>query len=160
MMKRILVSTAILSLLIFGKSFAQQAEPKSEIHKFDPGRNPFEDVNAAVKEAQSSSKRIILDVGGEWCIWCHRLDKFINENEEIKKTMDDNFIVVKVNVSKENKNEKFLAQFPAIPGYPHLFVLEKDGKLLHSQDTGKLEKDKSYDVGLLMAFLKKWSVNN
>ena len=123
---------------------------------FNPSRNPFDDLNAAVDSAVESNKRIILDVGGEWCIWCHRIDAFMHNTEEIKTLLAENFIIVKINFSKENKNEKFLSQYPAIEGYPHFFVLESDGKLLHSQNTGDLEKDKDYDKDKFLNFLNKW----
>ena len=63
---------------------------------------------------------------------------------------------LKINFSKENKNETFLSQYPAIEGYPHFFVLDKDGNLLHSQNTGDLEKDKDYDKEKFIEFLNKW----
>jgi thiol:disulfide interchange protein len=125
--------------------------------KFDATANPFADLNKVMTEAKKLNKRILLDVGGEWCIWCHRIDQFIDQHEEINKFLHQNFVVLKINYSKENKNEKFLAQYPKISGFPHFFVLAKNGKLLHSQDTGKLEKDKSYDEEKMMNFLKEWA---
>ena len=74
------------------------------------------------------------------------LDRFLDANAEAGALRDRHFVWVKVNWSKENKNEAFLARYPAIKGYPHLFVLDADGKLLHSQDTGDLESGKSYDL--------------
>jgi hypothetical protein len=64
---------------------------------------------------------------------------------------------VKVNWSKENKNEKVLSAYPVIPGYPHLFVLGSDGTLVHSQDTSELEQGKGHDPGKVMAFLRLWA---
>jgi hypothetical protein len=66
-------------------------------------------------------------------------------------------VTVKINFSKENENEKFLSKYPKIPGYPHLFVLEKDGKLLHSQFTADLEEGQSYYLQKFTDFLKKWT---
>jgi len=125
--------------------------------KFDPSRNPAEDLQAAVKTAKESNKKILLDVGGEWCIWCRKLDKFFQDNTDINKFLKENYIVVKVNYSPENKNEKFLSKYPKVAGYPHLFVLDKNGKLLHSQNTGDLEAGKGHDRDKVMAFLKKWA---
>jgi len=155
-MKRInyaFVLLLISSVLLF----AQDGKAKNRT-KFDPERNPFEDLEKAIEAARNENKRILLDVGGEWCIWCHRLDAFIENNEELNKYLQDNFIVVKVNYSEENRNEEFLKQYPKIPGFPHIFILDKNGKFLHSQDTGKLEKDKSYDLDKIMNFLKNWTV--
>ena len=126
--------------------------------KFDPKRDPEKDLAEAVKIAKKQNKRIILDVGGEWCSWCHKLDKFFATNVEAGKILKDKYVVVKVNFSPENKNEKFLAKYPKINGYPHLFVLEKDGKLLHSQDTGLLETGPEHDAAKVIPFLKKWAL--
>ena len=143
----------ILFLITSSTVFAQKIDSTL---MFDPARNPFEDLKVAVSTATESNKRIILDVGGEWCIWCHRIDAFMQNTEEIKSLLAENFIIVKINFSKENKNEKFLFQYPAIEGYPHFFVLDSDGKLLHSQNTGDLEKDKDYDKEKFLDFLNKW----
>jgi thioredoxin-related protein len=158
-MKKIFFIALLFVVSVGGSAFAQQDAEKTT-HKFDPKRDPFADVKTAVGEASKDHKRILLDVGGEWCIWCHRLDKFIEDNSEIKTYLDENFVVLKVNVSEENKNEKFLAQFPKVPGYPHFFVLDTDGKFLHSQGTGELEKDKSYSAELILSFLKEWAPKN
>ena len=48
-------------------------------------------------------------------------------------------------------------QDPRINGYPHLFVLDQDGKLLQSQDTSPLESGSSYDLARMTEFLSKWA---
>jgi thioredoxin-related protein len=125
--------------------------------KFDPKRDPAKDVAAAVAQARQEHKRILLDVGGEWCIWCHRLDDFIEKEQALHQYLAAHYVVVKVNFSEENKNQEFLKGFPAIDGYPHYFVLDQDGHLLHSQSTGDFEAGKGYDPAKLEAFLRKWS---
>lgn len=148
----------MLFLISISLTFAQSNVDGKSREKFDPNRDPLMDLKNAQVEAKKVNKRIILDVGGEWCIWCHRLDSFIESSEEIKNYLHKNFIVVKVNYSEENKNEKFLSRFSKIEGYPHLFVLNNKGKELHSQNTGLLEKEKSYDADKIMKFLEKWSL--
>lgn len=135
------------------------AQATDSLLKFDPSRNPFDDLKVAIKQAEQLNKNIMLDVGGEWCIWCHRIDAFMHNNKEIKNLLDENYIVVKINFSKENKNEEFLSQYPKIEGYPHFFVLDSTGKLLHSQNTGDLEEGKDYDKAKFVEFLKKWKTN-
>lgn len=126
--------------------------------KFDPSRNPAKDLKAAIKEAKKQGKNILLDVGGEWCIWCHRLDKLFEDNKDLADFEHENFIVMKVNYSKENKNEKFLNAYPKVEGYPHLFVLDSNGKLLRSQNTGDLENGQGgHDKDKVMSFLKDWA---
>ena len=139
---------------------AAQSDSVFEAHriKFDPSRDPASDVQTAIVTATKEKKRILLDVGGEWCSWCHRLDKFLHEQEDLHTFLSEHYVVVKVNYSKDNKNEKFLSQYPAIDGYPHFFVLESDGKFLLSQSTGDFESGKGYDHDRMLKFLKKWAL--
>jgi len=154
--KNKLILIYVFVALLTGNVFSQSNNENSR-KKFDPAADPFEDLKTVIAEAQKVNKRIILDVGGEWCSWCHRVDEFIEQSAEIKNYMNEKYIVLKVNYSEENKNEKFLSQYPKIDGYPHFFVLSKKGKFLHSQNTGKLEKEKSYDLEKFMKFLRKWA---
>jgi len=155
----ILLSVA-LAMVSF-ESCAQEKEssavPYRPITKFDPSRDAAQDMRDAVAEAERSGRRVLLDVGGEWCVWCHKLDAFFRENEDLEVYLHKNYVVVKVNDSPENKNEKVLSQFPHIKGYPHLFVLDENGKLLHSQDTGELESGDHHDFEKILAFLRTWA---
>jgi thiol:disulfide interchange protein len=124
---------------------------------YDPARNPERDLGDAIIQASWSGKRILIEVGGDWCIWCHRLEAFVAKDRALVRLRDSNFIVVKVNHSPENTNEVFLSNYPKIPGFPHIFVLSPDGKLLCSQRTSELEHGESYDRQRVAAFLKKWA---
>lgn len=156
----------ILSVNVYAQSKALDALKDSnkvyenERAKFDPKTNPEKDLQKAIKTAGSLNKRILLDVGGEWCIWCHRVDYFFLKNKDILNLLDDNFIVLKVNYSEDNKNEKFLSKYPKVAGYPHFFILDKDGKILHSQNTGDLEQGKGYSREKMLNFLNEWKIKS
>lgn len=125
---------------------------------YDPKRDAEVDVKEAIGEAARTGKRVMVEVGGEWCIWCHRLEEFFTAHPELIKTRDANFVVVKVNFSEENENKGLLDQYPKVAGYPHIFILGPDGSVLKSQDTGELEDGKkSYTLEKVAAFLKAWS---
>ncbi len=154
---------AAMVVAFIGSNFSlpqvkEQTKGDAGTEKFDPSRNPEKDLLAAEARAAKSNQRILLDVGGEWCSWCHKLDKFFETNHDVADFLHKNFVVVKINYSKENKNEEFLSRFPQIKGYPHLFVLDQKGKLLHSQDTGLLESGDHHDHDKVFEFLKKWAV--
>ena len=125
--------------------------------KFEPTRDAARDVATAVAAAKAQGKRVLVDVGGEWCAWCHILDRFVAANPDVLAVRDANYVWVKVNWSKENKNEAFLSRWPAVKGYPHFFVLDGEGKLVQSQDTGVLESGRDYDKAKFLAFLTKWA---
>lgn len=148
----------IICITLFALSCdGQNASNYQLVEKFDPQRNASQDLKLAITEAKMSNRNILLDVGGEWCIWCHKLDKFFDENPDLKEFLHKNFVVLKINYSPENKNEEFLASYPKIPGYPHFFVLDENGKFLHSQGTGELEEDDHHDKEKVFKFLKQWT---
>ncbi len=168
-MKNLLVVLALVVLAginAFGQDAATiagrkpAAKPTDDTfarEKFDPKRDPKLDLAAAVAAASKSRKRIVLDVGGEWCGWCVYMDRFFVQNAELGRFRDENFVWVKVNFSEENENPLFLAAYPAATGYPHLYVLDEIGKLLQSQDTSPLEAGKGYDLAKFTEFLKTWA---
>ena len=125
--------------------------------EFDPARDPAQDLDVALRIARAAGRRVILDVGGEWSSWCRALDRFFTANADLKHYRDTRYVWLKVNWSKENRNEAFLRRFPAIKDYPHLFVLDGGGRLLHSQDAEALETTKDYDPAAVRAFLVKWA---
>jgi thiol:disulfide interchange protein len=131
------------------------AQPLPEM--FDPKRDPAADLAVALEMAKAGGKRVIVDVGGEWCSWCHILDRFFADNAEIDALRRSRYVWLKVNWSRENENRAFLARWPKVAGYPHLFVLDADGKLVHSQDTGVLERGKGYDEAKMRAFLTRYA---
>jgi len=160
-MKHRILAALVLAALAVCMIQAQTKEtPKNEAdqrEKFDPKRDSEKDLKDAVALATKTDKRILLDVGGEWCSWCHKLDKFFQDNKDVSEFLHANYVVLKINFSKENKNEKFLSKYPQIEGYPHLFVLDSKGKLLHSQETGALESGDHHDHDKVFNFLKKWA---
>lgn len=139
-----------------GSPHATQLSP-FVIGAFDPARDARKDLQDAVALAGRSGRRVLMDVGGEWCVWCRRLDTLWATDSALRAYRDSNYVTLKVNWSPENKNVALLSNYPRIPGYPHIFILEKDGTLLRSQDTGELEKGKGHDPEKVLAFLKTWA---
>src|SRR2546430_3653606 len=51
-----------------------------------------------------SSDLIFVEVGGEWCTWCHILDRFFHEHPNLEALRDKNYVPMKVSMSQENPN--------------------------------------------------------
>ena len=154
-----------LAVLAFGFAYAQGGEVTAGTGQklnmsekiFDPTRDTAKDISDAITLATKQNKHILLDVGGNWCSWCHKLDTLFKTDAEVGKLLKK-YVVVKVNFSPDNENKAVLANYPKIEtGYPHIFVLDKSGKLIQDQDTGKLESGDHHDPAKVIEFLKKWS---
>jgi len=83
----------LVFLLIRASSYPQAArsseiKPEPEpacvpIHKFDSKRDAAADIQAGVAEAHRTGKRVIVDVGGDWCQYCHQLDQLFQEHPDL-----------------------------------------------------------------------------
>ncbi|MEJ5991223.1 thioredoxin family protein [Ramlibacter sp. PS3R-8] len=122
--------------------------------KFDPRRDAAADVARAVAQAGEQGKHVIVDVGGEWCAWCHILHRFIARTVEVRAAIEADYVWVKVNWSPANKNEQLLSAWPKVAGYPHLFVLDRSGRVIRSQPSVELESGTDYDVAKVLAFVR------
>lgn len=113
------------------------------------------DVDAALKEARRTHKRVILDFGADWCGDCQVLDIYFHQspNEEIVKKY---FIEVKVNIGQEDANLDIAHKYGVpVHGVPALAVVRGDGTVVVSQD--KEFSDMRYmNSSALTDFLNKW----
>jgi thiol:disulfide interchange protein len=128
---------------------------------FDPTRDSAKDLAAAETQAAAEHKHILLDVGGNWCSWCHLLDRTLHENPALTSALESNYVVVHVNWDPDHENQPFLSHYPKTEGYPYLLVLAADGKLLHAQPTDALETDHHLNAGYnqpaVLEFLNRWA---
>lgn len=143
-----------------GRPFARPAAsaPQNGLADgYDARRDPDKDLAAAGAEAKKSGKNIFVEVGGEWCSWCHILDRFFQEHPSLEALRDRNYVSMKVNMSQENPNRAFLSHFPYIHGYPHIFILDAEGNLIRSEPTNVLEDGRSYNAKRFQKFLEQFA---
>ena len=127
---------------------------------YDPKRDAFKDGAAAVKLATESNRRILIELGGDWCLWCHKMDAFFEQNPDLKQRLHDTFVMLKVNVSDANSNADFLKAFPRPLGYPHMYVSEYNGSVLWSQDTAEFVSNGVYTRESFSAFFDRWKIKS
>jgi len=154
---------ALIIALLFSAAVSAQ-NPATKV--YDETIDPMAQIDSALVKASHSEKRVICQVGGNWCPWCLRLAAFIEADSIIKKTINDNFVYIHVNYRPGAPSDaQKAAQVKALMkrlndpthfGYPVLVVLDARGKVLHIQETGCLEKDKSYDHDKLLQFFQTW----
>ncbi len=147
------VLSFLMILFISSVSFSQNQKV------FNPAANAKSDLSAAIKKADNLGKHIIVKIGYNQCPWCIMLHKFLKEDPKIDSILNADYVMVKVNYSKENWNLDVMKslKFPQRFGFPVLVILDSNGNLLHTQNTLYLEKGKSYDSKRIIDFLKKWN---
>ena len=154
-MKRIALIVSVL--IMFSISLSAQEQ---NLKIYNPGANAKDEISKAVEKAKAENKNILIQVGGNWCTWCMKFYNLIHTDYKIDSIIKADYIYMFVNWSKENKNTEVMKQLenPQRFGFPVIVVLNKEGKRIHTQDTGLLEHDKGYDSKKLIEFLKGWTV--
>ena len=124
---------------------------------YDPEADPFDQYQHAIETANASNKLVLIVAGGDWCRWCHVLNRFVASNEDVAARLNDTFVVMKVYVGPGNYNELFFSQLPQAYGAPHFWIVSPEREVLASQSTAKLERGKStYDKESFLAFIEQW----
>ena len=126
---------------------------------YDTAANADNDIERLVEKAKKADKHVLVQVGGNWCVWCARFNEFVTTDKTIDSLVNANYFVYHLNYSKENKNTKQLEKykFPQRFGFPVFLVLDGKGNLLHTQSSWYLESGKGYDKEKVMAFFNDWS---
>lgn len=154
-----ILSVAVLSLgLLFVAGCADEEEGLPRYSQvYDTNHDPEADFGFAMQRAKESDRRILMFVGGDWCIWCRTLDKFLHETPAVNDFLHKHFVLLKVYYGRDNRNSQFLSSLPPFRGTPHFYVFSAVGEMLHSQPTAVLEQGKGYDELKLMTFLEEWA---
>lgn len=119
----------------------------SNVHAQTKPESADQVINEAKVEAAKTHKNIFLIFHASWCVWCHRMDTAMND-ENIKSFFDKNYVIRHLTVD-ESTNKKNLENPGANAlrtkyqgdqqGIPYWFIIDKNGKLLadsrvHSDD--------------------------
>ncbi len=136
-------------------------EEKSKLPKpYDEKANAEKDIENLVAKAKKEKKNIMIQAGGNWCIWCLRFNQYVQTTPELKKLADDNYLYYHLNYSPGNKNEKVFGKYgnPGDQyGYPVFIVLDQNGKMIHVQQSDVLEEGKGYSLEKVKTFFSTWT---
>jgi thioredoxin-related protein len=91
----------------------------------------------AKAKAAAEHKAIFLHFGASWCVWCKRLDAFL-DRPDIKPVFEKYFIPVKLVVQEHDKNkplenpgaDALLKDFGGPAGLPYSAFLDAKGALI------------------------------
>lgn len=163
-MKRFLIIAVIAAL------FSASASAQTGLKKvYDEEINQLEQIDKAVAQAKREGKFVICQLGGNWCPWCLKFADYISKDSDITKIINDNFVYIHVNYNPrmaKSKDEAVAKRAAALMkrldnagrfGYPVFIVLDKNGKVIHIQDSGYLEEGEGYNKEKVMRFFKNWT---
>jgi thiol:disulfide interchange protein len=148
-----------LSTLILLVALTLHAQDMKNFKLYNPAENVEKALSQKIKEAKAAGKHVFVQIGGNWCVWCARFHDFTTKDPSIDSLINANYVVYHMNWSKENENDKLMAQFgyPQRFGFPVFIILDAKGNRLHTQNSAYLEEGKGYSKNRVVEFFENWS---
>lgn len=122
---------------------------------YDPSRDGKADLLNALQRAKETNKHVLVVIGGEWCPSCKALDRAIAASPQIQTMLAEQYVFLKINYSRENKNEAAMKMLPFFIGYPKLFVLNPDGSVARSPSLWWIQRAGEFDSAALYKILSE-----
>jgi thioredoxin-related protein len=157
--RNLLLACALAAVVAPSSACGTEAASSDALYVVDgyyPDHDPNADLARAKEQAAAHGKKILIVVGGDWCIWCEILDRFLARDEEAHAAFSEAFVILKVNMSQENQNREFLSQYRTPLGYPDFLILNANGEFLGAQNTDVLEQGPTYSSARMIAFAEHW----
>jgi thiol:disulfide interchange protein len=130
-------------------------------------RNPYKDgadaqveIDATLGQARVSGKRVLLVFGANWCVWCRRLEWVLRNDPGVREALEASWHVVHVDVGTRGSgtNAAAVARYgdPIQHGLPCLVMLDAQGNVVHTQETGALERGDRHDPARIVEVLNRF----
>lgn len=126
---------------------------------YDEGADANAAVNAALADARSSNRRVLIDLGGNWCPDCVVLAN-IMRLPNVAPFVAAHYDVVEVDVGRINRNLQIPARFGITKrpdGVPSVLIVDADGKLLNQGHTEALSDAHSMEPQAVVDWLASWA---
>ncbi len=135
------------------------ALPVVERHPYDEAANADAAVNAAFARAKKNHKRVLIDLGGNWCGDCVVL-AYIMQLPEMKPFIKKHFEVVAVDVGRFDKNLSIPARFGIVKrleGVPSVIIAEPDGTFVNQGNVSALSDARHMTPQSVADWLAQWA---
>jgi len=126
---------------------------------YDKSADADAQVNAALVKAKAEGKRVLIDMGGNWCPDCVILSN-VMRLPEVAPFVAAHYEVVLVDMGRFNKNMQIPKRFGVnerIEGAPALMVLDSDGNLLDAGHLTELDTARTMQPQAIVDWLAKWA---
>lgn len=101
-------------------------------------------LNEYKNAIEKTNKPIFIDFYADWCITCVRLENNVLNKENIKKYLNNNFLVLKIDLSEISKEEQELMDELKILAIPYYVFMDSNKK--ESIYTGDLSYEDFFNI--------------
>jgi thiol-disulfide isomerase/thioredoxin len=161
--------SAALSLVAIAARAAPEPAPRLSIASLSdlsvPERPYIESANAdaevanAFARAKAQHKRVLIDLGGNWCADC-RILAGIMQLPEMRRFLDGHYVIVLVDVGRFDRNLQIPAHFgitKRLEGVPSILIADPAGMLLDRGHIAALADARSMAPQAISDWLAQWA---
>jgi len=126
---------------------------------YDEKANADAQVDAAIARAKKNGKRVMIDLGGNWCADC-RIMAGLMELPEMERFLNAHYEIVSVDVGRFNRNLQIPARYGIIQrleGVPAFLVVTTDGKLVNAGRVSAIQDARHMTPQALADWLAQWT---
>lgn len=116
-------------------------------------------VANALARAKAEHKRLMIDLGGNWCADC-RILSGVMAIPEVRHLLDTHYVVVLVDVGRFNRNLQIPARFgitQRLEGVPSVLITDASGKLVDAGHIAALADARSMTPQAIADWLAQWT---
>jgi len=153
----------LLTLLATGCS-SVPAKPQVSGQIYDSRADGEQQLKAALAKAQKEQKRVLLDLGANWCSDSQAMYRLLQTDAAIRQEIQQHFVLVLVDVNEQDgpaRNRPLLQHLgnPLTRGIPVLLVLDSKGELLNKEPAERLNDSAYSEPARVLAYLQKWATS-
>jgi thiol-disulfide isomerase/thioredoxin len=135
--------------------------PVVERTPYDVNADANAAVDAAFARAKLDGKRVLIDMGGNWCGDCIVLANLM-QLPEMKPFLAAHFEIVEVDIGRYDKNLQIPARFGVTDrlksgGVPSIIIAEPDGTFVNGNDMSALEDARHMTPQSIADWLTQWA---
>ena len=169
-MRRLVALAALMSAGFVAPAFAEVPAPQmksvTEMAQLEtPLPVPYDDradadkaLAATIARAKANGKRVLIDLGGNWCTDC-RILAAVMELPELKPFIAKHYEVVEIDVGRMNRNLQIPAKYGVtkLVGVPTVLIVETNGTLINATNSADLADARSMNPQGIANWLARWA---
>jgi thiol:disulfide interchange protein len=129
---------------------------------YDTRADGEQQLAASLAEAKRTNKRVLLNLGANWCSDSQALFRLFNENMDIARTIEQNYVFEMIDVNTRGlgaRNADLVERLgsPLQRGIPVLLILDANGNVLNRDPNERLSDSAHEHPGMVLAYLQKWA---
>lgn len=162
-MNRIFIAILAAAATLANTSCRTASERQALPQIYDPHADGQQQLAAAVARAAREQKRVLLDLGANWCSDSQQMFRLLRDDPEIRRAVERHYVLVLVDVNERGalpRNPQLVAQMghPLGRGIPVLLILDSTGKLLNRDAEERLDDSDHEHPDKVLSYLRKWAI--